>query len=114
MTEYEWTIEERTIYEDGTFDIENHDFADRLEQYPPNQWAEIDGQNFALTLIRRDWQRDGRNYEYEEAEAILGEDGLWILPRKFADLDGNKTRNIPKRFHVELAMRQRQAKVPTK
>lgn len=110
VTAYEWTIEERTIYEDGTFDIENHDFADRLEQYPPNQWAEIDGQNFALTLIRRSFWP----YRHEEAEAILGEDGFWVLPRKFADLDGNKTRNIPKRFHVELAKRQRQAKVPTK
>lgn len=106
MIEYEWTIEERTVYDDGAFDIENHDFADRLEQYAPPQWAEIDGRNFVLTLIRRDWDRDGMSFEYEEAETFKTETGLWALPAKFKDIDGNETRDIPKRFHAELAKRQ--------
>lgn len=107
MVEYEWTTEERMNYEDGTFDIENHDFADRLDQYPENQWIEIDGKVYVLTLIRKDWYRDGGGYEHEEAETTRDTSGQWTLPVKFKDIDGNETRDIPKRFHAELAKRQK-------
>lgn len=110
MIEYEWTIEQRSNYidEEGIpcFDIEDHDFADRLEQYGPYQWGDIDGNNFALVLIRRDWKSDYSNWSGEEAEAYL-ENGVWKLPEMFADINGIETVKVPKRFHAELAKRQK-------
>lgn len=106
MIQYEWSIEERTHYEDGSFDCENHDFAKSLDLYGPGQWSEIDGNGFALVLIRRDWESDYSDWTGSEAEAYRGDDGLWRLPDTFADLDGCETVKVPKRFHAELAKRQ--------
>lgn len=111
MIRYEWTIEERSNYIDDEgvpcFDVENHDFADRLDQYGPLQWEEIDGHNFALVLIRRDWKSDYSNWSGEEAETYRDENGTWQLPEKFADINGIETVKVPKRFHMELAKRQK-------
>lgn len=110
MIEYEWTIEERFHYidEEGVpfFDIENHDFSDRLDQYGQYQWDEIDGHNFALVLIRRDWKSDYSNWSGEEAEAYR-ENGVWKLPERFTDINGKETVKVPKKFHFELANRQK-------
>jgi len=106
MIQYEWSIEERTNYDDGSYDVEIHDFADRLDQYGGSQWDEIDGKTYVLILHRRDWKSDYSNWTGEEAEAARGDDGLWHLPEKFGDIDGCKTVKVPKRFHAELAKRQ--------
>lgn len=110
MIEYEWSIQEQEVYvdDDGVecFEINNHDFADRLEQYGPIQWGELDGRNYQLVLIRRDWAPDFMNQEMEYAEAIRDDEGRWVLPVNFANVNGNETRNVPKRFHAELAKRQ--------
>ncbi len=46
---YEWDIESRTVYEDGSFDINDHNFSDTLEWYcKGNYLAEVDGKHFVL------------------------------------------------------------------
>lgn len=111
MLEYEWTIQEQEVYidEDGVecYDILNHDFSDRLDQYGPYQWEEINGKDFALTLIRRDWKSDYSNWSGEEAEAYLNDSGMWVLPDKFSNINGNETVKVPQKFHKELARRQK-------
>lgn len=106
MIEYEWSIEERTVYDDGEFDIEDHDFADSLSQYADWRLAEVDCKKYVLTLIRKYWQKDGRNWEMEEAEAYRNECGMLVLPDKMKDVDGRETRKVPMRFHGELSRRQ--------
>ncbi len=113
MIEYEWTIQEQEFYNDEEgvecYDILNHDFADRLDQYGPFQWGDIDGKEFALVLIRRDWAPDFMNQEMDYAETYRDDSGFWKLPEKFTNVNGVDTFKVPQKFHAELAKRQKKA-----
>jgi hypothetical protein len=99
---YEWDIESRTVYEDGSFDINDHNFSDTLEWYcKGNYLAEVDGKHFVLVLIRKVYDDyTGGLLETSYAEANRA-GGMFILPDYFDD--GQK---------VPLKYKQEHNKIP--
>ena len=96
---YEWDIESRTVYEDGEFDIVDHNFSDTLEWYnKQNYLAEVDGKHFVLILSRKvydDYTEDLKDTTSAEVE-VAG--GMFLLPDCFED--GQK---VPLKYKQELA-----------
>lgn len=97
---YEWDIESRTIHEDGSFEIVDHNFSDTLELYG-KYLAEVDCKNFVLVLCRKvydDYTEELLDTTYAEVNRA---GGMFILPDYFDD--GQK---------VPLKYKQEHAKIP--
>jgi hypothetical protein len=84
-TLYEWDLEH--LNEDG--DIEDHDFADKLEDLPKDEKGD-------LVLVRDVFIFEGlcdRTWAYVENDT---------LPEYFKDSYGVECEKVPKRFHEEF------------
>lgn len=94
---YEWDIESRTIHEDGSFEIVDHNFSDTLAWYG-KYLAEVDCVNFVLVLSRKvydDYTEGLIDTTYAEVSRA---GGMFILPDYFDD--GQK---VPLKYKQEMA-----------
>lgn len=96
---YEWDIESRTIHEDGSFEIADHNFSDTLEWYSRgNYLAEVDCKNFVLVLIRKVYDDYTEGLLETSYAQVNRAGGMFILPDYFDD--GQK---VPLKYKQEFA-----------
>lgn len=96
MVAYEWDIETRTVYEDGAFDVDDHNFSDDLSWYG-DMLNEVDGKRFVLVLYRKVYDNYSQGLLdtfYAEVEKV---DGVFVLPKQF-----DSGHNVPQVYHKEI------------